>query len=101
MKIRAYAPPYYDGIDILIGGKDERGVYQVVEQLVVTDKPLGECISPTMTITRTEAQILMDSLWDCGIRPTEGHGSAGSLAATERHLADMRALVFKTKSGEL
>ena len=31
----------------------------------------------------------------CGIRPSEGSGSAGSLAATERHLHDMRALVFR------
>lgn len=43
------------------------------------------------------AQELMDSLWTAGIRPTEGSGSAGSLAATERHLADMQKLVFKDK----
>lgn len=42
-----------------------------------------------------QAQNFMDELWRVGFRPTEGSGSAGSLAATERHLADMRALVFK------
>ncbi len=42
------------------------------------------------------AQQLMDELWYAGFRPTEGSGSAGSLAATERHLADMRSLVFKS-----
>jgi hypothetical protein len=42
------------------------------------------------------AQELIDQLWQAGLRPSEGSGSAGSLAATERHLADMRALVFKT-----
>jgi len=36
----------------------------------------------------------MDELWQCGLRPSEGSGSAGSLAATERHLADMRKLAF-------
>lgn len=40
------------------------------------------------------AQDLMDRLWKAGLRPTEGSGSAGSLAATERHLKDMQRLVF-------
>lgn len=45
---------------------------------------------PALSITNDEAQQLMDELWRCGLRPTEGTGSAGSLAATERHLSDMR-----------
>jgi hypothetical protein len=51
---------------------------------------------PALRIDRDAAQQLMDELWHVGLRPTEGSGSAGSLAATERHLADMRHLVFKT-----
>lgn len=52
-------------------------------------------ITPTVcALSTTEAQILMDSLWDCGLRPSAGSGSAGSLAATQRHLEDMRTLVF-------
>jgi hypothetical protein len=31
-------------------------------------------------------QFLMDALWRLGIRPKEGHGSTGQLAATEQHL---------------
>lgn len=50
---------------------------------------------PLLGLTGDEAQQLMDELWNCGIRPAAGAGSAGSLAATERHLEDMRALVFK------
>jgi hypothetical protein len=42
-----------------------------------------------------QAQDLMDKLWMAGLRPTEGKGSAGALAATERHLKDMRKLVFE------
>lgn len=41
------------------------------------------------------AQALMDDLWTCGLRPTEGAGSAGALAATQRHLEDMRTLALK------
>jgi hypothetical protein len=37
----------------------------------------------------------------CGIRTSEGSGSAGSLAATERHLADMRAIVANSLGVEM
>jgi hypothetical protein len=49
---------------------------------------------PTMTLAREVAQQLMDELWTCGLRPTEGSGSAGSLAATERHLKDMQTIAM-------
>lgn len=45
-------------------------------------------------LSPTEVQELMDNLWQCGFRPTEGTGSAGSLKATEKHLEDFRRLVF-------
>jgi len=54
-----------------------------------------------MTIKPEMAQELMDSLWQCGIRPSEGSGSAGSLAATQGHLLDMRKLVSKSLKVEL
>jgi hypothetical protein len=41
----------------------------------------------------------MDELWRVGLRPTEGSGSAGSLAATERHLSDMQRIAFKLLEG--
>jgi len=37
----------------------------------------------------------MDRLYAAGLRPTEQRDSAGALAATERHLQDMRRLVFE------
>lgn len=54
----------------------------------------GKLIVPTFRLGVTAAQELMDNLWSCGLRPSEGTGSAGALAATERHLQDMRKLVF-------
>jgi len=55
-------------------------------------------IPPTaMQLRDEQAQDLMDKLWQAGYRPTEGKGSAGALAATERHLEDMRRLVFNTE----
>ncbi len=50
-----------------------------------------------VSIDQVEAQQLMDDLWQCGIRPTEGSGSAGAMAAQTRHLEDMRKLVFDSQ----
>lgn len=54
----------------------------------------GAIVNPTLRISPSAAQELMDSLWQCGLRPTEGSGSAGSLAATERHLKDMATIAM-------
>ncbi len=54
-----------------------------------------------MVLTPASAQQLMDELWYVGLRPSEGTGSAGSLAATQSHLKDMRAIVSKLVKVEL
>lgn len=61
----------------------------------VTSADEGMMQPATFALGDEQAQQFMDELWRVGFRPTEGSGSAGSLAATERHLQDMRALVFK------
>lgn len=50
--------------------------------------------APAITMSREDVQSLMDELWRIGVRPSEGTGSAGSLAATERHLKDMQRITF-------
>jgi hypothetical protein len=49
---------------------------------------------PTFALPDTAAQQLMDELWNIGFRPSEGTGSAGALAATQKHLKDMRKIAF-------
>jgi len=56
---------------------------------------------PTMRLPDESAQQLMDGLWNAGLRPKEGSGSAGALAATQKHLEDFRALVFKREPPEI
>lgn len=66
-----------------------------VANLTLVKVEAGQILpEPTVKLHRDDAQALMDALWNVGLRPTEGSGSAGSLAATERHLEDMRRLVF-------
>lgn len=43
----------------------------------------------------------MDELWAAGLRPSDGTGNAGQLGATERHLADMRAIVAHEMGAKL
>jgi len=54
----------------------------------------GVEVQPVCSLSPEHAQQLMDDLWVCGLRPSEGTGSAGALKATQDHLADMRKLVF-------
>lgn len=52
-------------------------------------------INPLISVNENEAQKLMDQMWSVGIRPSNGEGSVGQLAATENHLNDMRSIVAK------
>lgn len=81
------------GIDIGIG--EQRGAtFYAARPVEFVEVDRGDYIPPVLTLNMHAAQQLMDELWGCGVRPTEGTGSAGSLAATERHLADMRQMAF-------
>ncbi len=76
--------------------EERDGRFFAAKKIEVCDVGDGAYIEPSALLNKTEAQELMDALWQCGLRPSEGSGSAGALAATQRHLEDMRTLVFKT-----
>lgn len=98
MKIQAQKLPWSRGIDLAILQPrigDIPPAY--ASNLVMQTFAEGDMINPVCSFSMAEAQELIDSLWDCGLRPSEGSGSAGQLAATQKHLEDMRTLVFKTK----
>ena len=90
LELRAVAAPWHNGVELLVRDGDSVGVSIVMEA-----KDPAIMVDPTMRISRMAAQTLMDDLWQVGIRPTEGAGSAGSLRATEKHLSDMRQIAFK------
>lgn len=46
-----------------------------------------------MALSQMSAQNLMDELWSCGVRPSNGAGNNDLLAATKYHLEDMREIV--------
>ena len=67
------------------------------EPIVMKKRDPGIMLEPSLSIGQEAAQTLMDDLWHCGLRPTEGAGSAGALAATQNHLKDMQRLVFEPR----
>lgn len=89
-----------DSIEVVFGTRDDDGGMRTVAKPIefVPVEPHGFVSEPTLSLRTEDAQRLMDELWRCGLRPTEGTGSAGALAAVERHLEDMRRLVFKTRA---
>jgi len=90
LKVRAISSPWWSGVEFQI-----RCGEATADRIVLTKREPDVCTEPTFRLSRESSQLLMDDLWASGIRPTEGTGSAGSLAATQRHLEDMRTLVFK------
>ena len=44
-------------------------------------------------LSSEDAQTLMDRLYDCGLRPTQSHGSPGQVQAMEANLSDLRWIV--------
>ena len=71
------------------------GMGEVVAQpIVLKQHTPGLIAEPFLHLTIQEGQQLMDELWQCGLRPSEGTGSAGSLRATEKHLSDMRLIAM-------
>jgi hypothetical protein len=97
-KIYVDMPRFSDSIDLTFADKDGSGNQYVAEPLTLRPVDKNMAIDrPTAQLTRAEAQELIDGLWQCGLRPSEGSGSAGALAATQRHLDDMRTLVFDKK----
>lgn len=94
LRIHCQREPFSDRISVSFATVDMSGAMSIADPLAFTSRSSGDISEPCVSFTNTEAQKLMDDLWNCGLRPSEGTGSAGSLAATERHLKDMRTLVF-------
>lgn len=87
--------PFAANYAVRIGARINESVpWAVAQDIKFFVPPEGAESSPCLYATREDLQGLMDELWHAGIRPSEGEGSSGQLAATRAHLEDMRRLVF-------
>jgi len=79
----------------------EGGVLSVATALQMQVVKPGEVgPAPVLSLEPEDAQVLMDMLYGIGVRPTEGNGSVGQVAALKAHLDDMRRIVFSKKDDE-
>ena len=97
--IRAHAQQWRRGVGLLIAeGRTTAPGFEVnyATEVIFPSEPIdpGLGIPETLTLSLPAAQLLMDDLWQAGLRPSEGSGSAGALRAVERHLADMQKIAF-------
>ena len=101
-EVRCQRQPWRDGIEVAVLKRHLNGRVDYAMSMTMSELPEGECFpAPTMLLQNGEAQMLMDELWRCGLRPSEGSGSAGSLAATERHLKDMQTIAMGLLAGKV
>lgn len=92
---RAVSAPWNRGIEFLVFATDRLHESYIAQPLVFEKYELGtKSEDPTFLLPIEMAQTLIDDLWHCGLRPSEGTGSAGALAATQKHLDDMRTIAF-------
>lgn len=100
--VRAHRVEWADAIWLLVCEEDHAGHITAYAPEGLTMKALqpGDMIGePTLRLPADAARRLMDELWRLGVRPSSGEGSAGQLGAVQKHLEDMRRLVFDTKQG--
>ena len=93
-EIMARREDWSDGISIYMRQRTVGNGACVAAPVTLVKAKEGDFIEPMLRIEIQAAQQLIDELWQCGLRPTEGTGSAGSLKATENHLADMKRIAF-------
>lgn len=93
-RLRAERRPWADAIELAYIEEGPNSIASATNLVLTTREP-GSLVEPMLTVSYEMAQELMDDLWRAGLRPSEGTGSAGAMAATERHLEDLRAMLKK------
>lgn len=94
--LRATTTPWRRDVELRLAVVDGARM-AIATGLTMDEGQEGQDVAPFLTIDYTMAQALMDELWECGLRPSKGTGSAGAFEAQGRHLEDMRSLVFAKK----
>ena len=101
-EIGVHRRPWSQTIELALWHRDPyAGVVYLAQPLVMTQTAPDQETQPFMRLGPNHAQQLMDELYRCGVRPTEGAGSVGQLGAVQSHLSDMRRLVFDDERAKL
>jgi hypothetical protein len=93
LRLRAVSAPWWNGVEFLLAERD--GEHFAVGNVVMTDANPNHVTQPTFRLDLDNAQVLMDDLWACGVRPSRDVHNPGELQATQAHLKDMQQLTWK------
>lgn len=85
-----FGRPEYEFRILRMSGRRE----MAVEKVEFTEATAGVPIPAFLKLDAHEVQILMDSLWEAGARPSTAVADIAHEQATEKHLNDMRAIAF-------
>ena len=70
----------------------KRASINPVEITEISDR---QQLEPFLNLEYEEAQSLLESLWEAGVRSPQITSTLGEINATKHHLKDMQRLVFK------
>ena len=79
-------------IELVLLANEQQGK---IAQLHMVNVPADGTVCDGIFLSEDTAQQLMNELWRAGLRPMEGTGSPGAVAAVERHRDDLRTIAFK------
>lgn len=97
LELRAYRNPAQEFAIELYGFN--RAHSHVAQPFVMKEHTNGMRMDPFVRLSQTEAQLLMDTLYDAGLRPSQSAVKKDE-EAIKYHLEDMRRLVFDAKRTE-
>jgi len=93
----ALIEPWSNNVNIFLAVKSANSI-AVASGVVFTQYQEGQAVTTpdSLKLTPQAAQVLMDALWRCDIRPSTTNKDQQTFQALRDHLQDMRRLVFET-----
>ena len=93
----AQVQPWTNGVSIYLAIKGA-GSISVCSGLIFTQYQEGEAVTTaeSLKLSRPAAQVLLDSLYRAGVRPSQAASEDSERKAMSEHLQDMRQIAFKT-----
>jgi hypothetical protein len=86
------APMCEKGFQIYGGLETKQGVAAMLP-VAVQVLPQGSCVMPFLELSQRSAQMLLDELYQAGLRPSREELLVHT--ATSEHVADLRKIAFK------
>jgi hypothetical protein len=95
IKVHAIQNWAMDGVEIFIHSHDDMGRLSYATNIEMKDLPEGYLPQDEARIVLREedAKILMNELWNTGIRPSEQRDRSETLNAKDQHINDLRKVL--------